>query len=418
MNEIQRQQLVDLGAGALADALLELAQRDTFANDLVDRLVALPTENLQRFNAKLAALKHPRHFISYRESAGFARELEEALQDLRSGVEDPRIGIELMVAFYEMDEAIGDNCDDSNGVVAQVFRYDAKELFTKYASRCEDKDWLVEQLLRLLEKNEYGLRDSLDDNVAEYLPEPNLRTMISRCQKLAENESDDYKKRRWNSCIRSLARQIKDAPLFEKILVGNLQEVPPAFCIDIAKVYLECGDARMALSLVKRIPEESTAHGYASDRLLLDIYGQLGDSEEQAKIAWKIFRIHREVRFLDELLSVIGKDKKDAVIASEAAAILTEKKLSLMDAIFLVELGHIDEAESYLLDRFDQLNGDFYGEVLPLAESMEKNGRALVASILYRALLNPILIFSHARAYHHGASYLRKLDKLAVIIPD
>jgi hypothetical protein len=81
--------------------------------------------------------------------------------------------------------------------------------------------------------------------------------------------------------------------------------------------------------------------------------------------------------------------------------------------MFLVETGHLDAAEAYLLKRTAELDGDFYSGLLPLAEAMEAGGRLLCASIIYRALLDSILRRAYSKAYNHGVSYLKKLDMLA-----
>jgi hypothetical protein len=81
-------------------------------------------------------LKHSTRFIDWRGAAGFARELEMLLRDVKSGVDDPITGVELVAAFYEADNAVFEMCDDSSGNIGDVFRYDAKELFVEYASRC------------------------------------------------------------------------------------------------------------------------------------------------------------------------------------------------------------------------------------------------------------------------------------------
>src|SRR3989304_7535704 len=89
------------------------------------------------------------------------------------------------------------------------------------------------------------------------------------------------------------------------------------------------------------------------------------------------------------------------------------RTLSYSDAAVLIEMGRMDEAEPYLLDRIDQLNGDFYGSLLPLAEAMEADGRPLPATVLYRALLDSILRRAQTKTYQHGVRYLKKLDRLA-----
>ena len=113
MGSDRKQKLIDLGPDALADALLNLAMHSDEADDLIEQLIATPKENVQRFKKKLAALKHSRRFIDWRGSASFVRELEMLLQDLKSGVDDPLTGVELVAAFYEADNTIFEMCDDS-----------------------------------------------------------------------------------------------------------------------------------------------------------------------------------------------------------------------------------------------------------------------------------------------------------------
>lgn len=137
-------------------------------------------ENIQRFKTKLAAIKRSQRFIRWGEAAGFARELQDLLQDLKIGVSDPKQGAELVAAFYETDKGTLGNCDDSNGHVGDVYRFDAKELFVGYARRCPDKEWLVNLVLKLNRDDDYGVRDTLINGAAEYLPEPHIRALISR----------------------------------------------------------------------------------------------------------------------------------------------------------------------------------------------------------------------------------------------
>lgn len=86
-------------------------------------------ENIQRFKTKLAALKRSRRFIRWDESAGFARELQDLLQDLKIGVSDPKQGAELVAAFYEADKGTLGNRDDSKK--PSTFRKIAPSLVTK-----------------------------------------------------------------------------------------------------------------------------------------------------------------------------------------------------------------------------------------------------------------------------------------------
>lgn len=418
MDENKKDRLIDLGAEALADALLELASQNDAVDDLVDRMIATPRENIQRFKAKLAALKRFRGFIPWGASSGFARELVTLLQDLKAGVDEPKTGCELVAVFYETDKGALGNCDDSSGFVGDVYRYNAKELFVGFARCCSDKEWLAKLVFKLNRNDDFGVRDALIHCATEYLPEPNIRSLIGWLEKETDKESDEYKKRHWLNLIESLARQIRDPQLFEKTRIASWGELSTAACLDIAQVYFESNEPKIALSWLERIPAGETFQAHDRDRLLLDVLGQLGEVQKQADVAWRIFRRHRCIRSLQELLSMIGKDQRDSVITAEVESILRDKKFSSSDAAFLIELGRLDEAEAYLLNRADQLNGDYYGSLLPLAEAMEDAERHLAATVIFRALLDSILRRGQTRTYSHGVRYLKKLDRLEKSISD
>ena len=419
MTDSRKQKLIDLGAEPLAEALLSLAVYSDEAEDLIEKLIATPKENIQRFKKKLSGLKFRNRFIGWRESASFARELEMLLQDLKSGVvDDPLTGVELVAAFYEADNAIFEMCDDSSGDIGNVFVYDAKELFVDYASRCDDKEKIADIILQVNQKDNYGIRDTLIDCAGECLPEKVIRTMIATLQKLADKEKDEYGKRHYLIQIESLARQIKDAELFEKTRIASWGKLSTAAFIDIARVYLESGDVETAHSWLKKIPEDEIYQEYDRDKLLEEIYQQQGDSKKLTELLYRNFRSYHSNDTLQALLDVVGHDKRNSVIDDEVEQILKQSSFCESDAEFLLAIGKMDEAEAYILKRADQLNGDFYASLLSLAEAMESDNRQLAASLLYRSLLVSILARGYTKAYPHGVRYLKKLDKLSVVISD
>jgi hypothetical protein len=98
--------------------------------------------------------------------------------------------------------------------------------------------------------------------------------------------------------------------------------------------------------------------------------------------------------------------------------ILDSPLLSLTDAAFLTAMEQWDAAESYLQARAEQLDGDHYQFLLPLAETFASLARPLTASLLYRALLDSILRRARTTTYGHGVRYLCKLDLLAQTVND
>jgi len=413
-----RERLTQVGPERLADALLELAARNDEVDDMVKRVTASPMENTRRFKAKLAGLKRARRFIDWRGASGFARELEDMLADLEAGVDDPKTGVEMVAAFFEVDQHIFEQCDDSSGSVGDVFRCAACDLFVHYGSRCADKAWLVDRLVELYGHDDYGVRDVLIDAAHRFLPKESLRDLADRLwQRSEKGRPHTYEARHWLLGVESVARQLKDAVLYEKAQRAAWPELSASAHIDIAQAYLEAGNVKTALTWLESVQNE-TFRSSDRDDLLLAVYRKLGDTDKAAEVAWRIFRGHRSKDTLKTLLSVIGKDKRESVMESEARNILASGRLSHSDAKFLIESGRIDEAEAYLLDHTDELDGNRYTSLLPLAESMEKNGRWLAANLIYRALLDSILARAVSKYYHHGIKYLKKLGKLAGKITD
>ncbi|PIE89386.1 MAG: hypothetical protein CR997_11715 [Acidobacteria bacterium] len=418
MLDPRKQKLIDLGAEALADTLLSIAVHSDEADDLIEQLIATPKENIQRFKQKLSSLKHSRRFVDWRGAASFAWELKILLQDLKFGVDDPLTGIELITVFFEADSTIFEMCDDSSENIEDVFRYDAKELFVDYATRCTEKEKIAHIILKMNQKDNYGIRDTLIDCAGECLPKDVIRTMIDTLQKRADKAKDECDKYHHLILIESLTRQIKDAKLFEETRIASRGKLSTTALIDIAQVYLESGDIETAQSWLKKIPEDETFHAYERNKLLEEIYRKQGDSAKLTERLFQNFRSYPSIDTLQALLDVHGHDKRDDVIRDETGQILKTDQLRVSDAEFLIAVGKMDEAEEYLLKRADQLDGDLYCSLLSLAETMEEENRLLVTSLIYRSLLISILERGYTKAYPHGIRYLKKLDKLAAKVTD
>ena len=354
MHTNKRNRLVELGTECLADALLELANRHEDVENMVERLTATPKENVKRFKAKLSGLKRRRRFLYRSQSFAFAEELRGILKDLQAGISDPQTGTELVAAFYEADDAIFRQCDDSYGNIGDIFRIDAKNLFVSYASQCENKEGLIDLVLKLNRDDGYGIRDALFHCASDYLPESAIHSMVGQLWDLAQQGEDEYRTRHWILGIESLARQLKDPHLFEKARLVLWPELSTAACIDIAQVYLEAEDAQTALSWLEKIPEGAGFKTQERDELLLTIYKTLGNQEQLQEVAWRVFRRYRSKNTLATLLDALDEDQPNSVIDEESQLILQSDFLSYSDAQFLMEVDRLDDAET------DTVSGEVY----------------------------------------------------------
>lgn len=412
MSDELKSHLAGLGPERLAESLMELSQRSKDAHELVERMTASSKSNVQRYKSKLAALKRQKRFVDWREARPFVRELENMLEDLRAAGVDPETGVKLTADFFRCDGVVFERCDDSNGNIGDVFRFGARDLFVHYAAHCQDKAALVDIVIDLMGKDDYGIRDAVVDAAGEYLPPDSMRLLIERFWDMADRVPNPDDARHWHRQIESVARQSKDAPTFEKARRKSSRELSANAFIDIGRAYLESGDPKTALDWLTR------AHTADRDELLLVAHRALGNEKDAATVAWRMFNGYRSKETLDTLLSIIGKERREEVIAGEVKTILETPDYSSSNAAFLLACGRTDESEAYVLNRRDKLNGEFYASLLPIAESFESSGRWVAATVIYRALLDSILRRAVSKYYHHGVRYLKKLDALDKKIAD
>lgn len=414
-----KQKLIALGADTLAQALMDLAFATPLADEKLTSLISTSDENILRFKSKLEHIKQTNHYYDWKEAASFARKLELMLTDIQGSVTDPYIGLELTALFFESDNDMFEICDDSHGDVGDVFRFAAVELFVDFASRCEDKNKVEDILFRVLLKNEYGARDELVDVANKFLEEERMKSLIGRFQKQIDLEQDDYVQRGLMLHIESLAKQSGNIDLFMKSRFEKHGELKNFSKIDIAEMYLDQGQTDLALQWVNQTTgTDPTFREYEKERILKRIYRMQGKTDEMAELLSEQFYSTYSLERLDELLEVIGEDKRQSIVEKAIQTIRSSIKWSYSAVEFLAAVGEIDELEEYLLKRAGQLNGYNYYSMLGLAEVLESEHKYVAASLTYRALLDSILERGASKAYHYGARYLKKLDKMERNISD
>ncbi|HDL85814.1 MAG TPA: hypothetical protein ENH11_05775 [Candidatus Acetothermia bacterium] len=414
-----RERLIKLGAPRLADALIYISSYTKGGTEYVQAMLLTPDEAEKRFKSKLSGLKRRRKYVGWNEAQDFALELKLIIASLREGMPKPKRGLQLVADFFSLDGRILDRCDDSSGEIGYVFRFDARNLFISYASRCSDKRFVSDLLLKLYEHDDYGVRTELVAKASHFLPEEEMRDLVANILERAKSEEPgSYEADGWWIAAQMLARQLHDPGLFERAKLAADQKLSSPTCMDIAVVYLENGDPEMALFWMERIPPTDRFRADLQDRLLYSIYERLGDKEKMAERAWSMFLNNRNRDTLDMLLRALGESERERVIEEQTQQIMAGEGLSYIDAEFLMDVGRIDNSAEYLFRYRDQLDGDSYSVLVPLAKSLEAGGRFLVASIVYRALLESILARAQSRYYHHGVRYLKKLDTLSLVIDD
>lgn len=369
----------------------------------------LVTTTINGFRRRLRSIIR-RYSGDWRGAEGLAAELSELIHELE-GVE-PDVGLAVMAEFYRHDGDIIEGTDDSNGALGDLFRHEAQPLFQEFAAGYKEKDRLTDLMEELCSQNDYGLRDTLLDGAAHFLPESCLRELVARFQ--GHHDRSAYI---W---VETLALELKDPELFKETRLGawGSGASNPAACLDIARAYLAVDDLQSARSWLERVSEDGHFKQDEVQQLSFEVLGRLGESDRQRELAWKLFRRSRGRDRWEQLLVVEGEHRREAILEDEWRLILQQEKLALSDALFLMEVERFAELEEYLLQRAAQLDGDRYYHLIPLAEELEAHGRPLAASLCYRSLLDSILKRGRSKAYHHAVRYLRTLDMLASLVSD
>lgn len=366
----------------------------------------------------LSSVKRSRDMVWRSESGQWAGEILERLEGWCADLVDPRDGCDFLFRFYRGDEVMFSHCDDSNGYLGDLFRNEAKTFFVGFAKNCPDKDWIAAELFALLQDDGYGVRDALLEGAREFLPETALRALVQKFQASSDSEPDELRKRHGLIFVEMLARELRDPVLFEETRIRSWGKLNPAAHLDIAKIWLECGNADAARKWLDSVPQGDNFKGEERDDLLIQVAVAQGDLATRDAAAWRKFRRSRDGKSLAELLRTTERTDKESVIREEANRILSNSNLVGSDALFLLEMGLDDEAARYLLERMSQVSGDRYGETLDLATETARSGKVLVSSLLHRALLESILVHVRRNAYRHGAKYLKTLARLARSVKD
>lgn len=370
-----------------------------------------------KFLHRLSEIKRHQNFISRRESTSFANELIQLLDYLRVKVKLNKKALALILEFYRADVII-ERCDDSDGVIGDVFRENALDTLVSLAVKCNDKKWVADLILKIYEKNTYGLRDTVYERMTEYLPEEEIRSLVERLFILKNKTKDRYKENHWSFAIESIAKQLKDPAMLEKVKIRKGEDLSIASIIEISKLRHLVGDNQTALEWLQKIPVHEKYMVNDKDNLTLSIHLKMNNTKKAIEVAQKIFHRQRDVEGFERLVQLLGEDNRKKLLAEESSMILSSDKLNYDDLTFLLEAGCVDLAETYLLKFEQELDGNRYDRLLYLAKIFHKENRYLAESLIFRALIGALLGRAVSKYYYHAVEYLHKLDALESKISD
>ena len=335
---------------------------------------------------------------------------------------DPPAALALAEAFIEADNVFFERADDSDGVIGDAVRAGCR-LWLKAAARCESpaSEW-PGRISALFAADEYGAREELLRRADLLLGEEALRAWVASFEAqldAAPAQADSrtqFTDEHWktSAALSLLSEALRDPDVLARSVLRRRPSPNPVQKEDIVRAYLEYDRPEGALPWL----EGSWAHLKSSrQRLHAQVLARLGRSGEAAAIRQGIFEDTLAVSDLHAWLEILPLEEQGRAV-ERARTLASAHTDPVVVARLLLDLGDDAGAEAALTREPGLVKGSDYITLRPLADEMEKRGRWLAATVVYRALLVAILERAYTPAYRHGARYWARLQMLAQRCPN
>lgn len=453
--------LEKLGLRRLAELLVELAEADAPARRRL-RLELAAHEAPERLavevKKRLVQLARARAFVDWRRIRDLAADLEAQRRTIvdRVVAVDPAEALELMWRFIDLAGSVHSRCDDSNGVLGNIFRAACRDLGPLAAAARPDPVALADRAFTALTDNGYGQYDGLIATLAPALGAAGLDHLKARVVELSgmpvpRPADKDRKVIGWGSngplyrdeieahsrqsTVRLALQEIADA---QGDVDGYIAQVDdqarqaPRIAAEIARRLLAAGRAAEALGALEAAGprrREGASPGPGPDfaqaplgwsdfdweDARIEVLEALGRGDDAQAARWSCFERSLSARHLRAHLEHLP-DFDD--VEAERRALDHAGRCGALPALaFLVSWPALDRAATLVMRRAAELDGDHYEILAPAVDALA--GRyPLAATLVLRAMIDFTLAKARSSRYRHAARHLADCAGLAASIPD
>ena len=164
--------------GELADALMQLANESSSAHMLVMSLASTTHEKIALFKQNIHAITHQDRWSSL-SGEQILDMLHRSLELLDPETMDPKEGLTLMASFYETDSWAVESTNELDFDFELLFTDAGFAIFTDFATRCPDPDFVIQVVKQLLSNDGYCMRTMLLDEASSYLSDDGVKALRS-----------------------------------------------------------------------------------------------------------------------------------------------------------------------------------------------------------------------------------------------
>ena len=445
-NALNAQNLEALGAKRLAELLIEISDGDAAAKRRLRLALAgaqSPAEAARAIRKRIAAISRSRAFVDWQNRRALVEDLQTQRRAIveHVGTADPKEALGLMWSFMGLAASVFDRCDDSSGTVIGIFHDGVNDLGRLAETAGCNAVELADSVYQALLDNRYGqfdhliaaLRGSLGDAGLKHLKQRFIALSKEPIKKLEERErrkigwsssgpiyEDEIENRHRASAIHLALRDIADAQgdvdAFMAQYDARTRKVPK-IAAEISRRLLAAGRAEEALQIV-----EAAEHGRAAwpefewEDARIDALEALGRGEDAQAARWSCFERFLSDRHLREHLKRLP-DFDDLEAETKALADVEGHKDFLHALWFLASWPSLDRAAKLVLQRPQDLDGNRYEILTPVAEALAGK-HPLAATLALRAMIEFTLDHSRSSRYKHAARHLLECASLATNIGD
>ena len=362
-----------LGAQRLAELLIEISAGDAAAKRRLRLELAgaeSPAEVAKEVRKRLTTIGQSRSFVDWQNRRALVDDLETQRRAIVEQVAkaDAVEALALMWRFMALANSIFGRCDDSNGVIGDVFRDACRDLGPLAELAKPDAVALADRVFTALNENGYAQYDHLIETLAPVLGGKGLDHLKARFVELSKTPierppegqrkvigwgsggpmyEDEIKARSRESTIRFALQEIADAQGDVDAFIDQYDEKTrkvPRIAAEIARRLLAAGRAEEALRTIEAA--EHRRGGWPDfdwEDARIEVLDALGRGDEAQAARWSCFERALSAEHLRAYLKRLPDF--DDVEAEARALDHAERYQSLLQALaFLVFWPALDRA--------------------------------------------------------------------------
>ena len=441
------QTLIALGPECLAELLLELAGSDPAIKRRIRLAVAnatSPQDAAAQVRQRLATIARSRSFLEREQRRAVLKELTLQLEAITGPIAqaEPRAARELLWQFLELGNNVLGRCDDSSGLLGDVFRQAMGQLGRLTEAAPPDPAPLAEQVFEAFCDNGYGVFDGVIGQLKQALGPEGLALLKSRFEQLAEQPvpvppRQEWQQVGWGSGGPTYAHEREESSRQWTVKLG-LQDVAtamgdidayiaqytpeqqrfPRIATGIARRLLALGRPEDALAyLTRATPDRSRWPEMEWEDTHIETLEALARQDEAQAARWSLFTrcLRSDVlrEYLDRLPAFEDGPAEQRAIQQALAHPSVDQALS-----FLIHWpSSLARASELVVKRRSQLDGDQYTLLGAAAEKLSQ-AHPLAATIALRSMVDFTLANARSSRYGHAAHHLQSCERLSQRIAD